>query len=194
MAHIWIQDRQQQITDRQAIEQYLGRYGIWYEYWPVDGRIDDDADAQDILDAYEPEIDRLMHKGKFVAADVINVTPQTPNLDALLEKFNKEHTHSEDEVRFVVKGRGIFHINPGNGDPVFAVQTDAGDMINVPRGTKHWFDLCDDRCIRCIRLFEDQSGWTPQYVEDGAHDGYVPLCFSGHDVKPQLTITNRFSF
>lgn len=194
MAHIWIQDQQKQITDLWEIENYLRRYGIWYEHWDVDGRVDANADAQEILDIFAPEIDCLKHKGNFVKADVIQVTPDTPNLEALLEKFNKEHTHSEDEVRFVIKGSGIFHINPGNGDPVFAMQTDAGDLINVPRGTKHWFDLCKDRCIRCIRLFEDQAGWTPHYVDDGAHDGFVPLCFSGNDVTPELTFVNRLKF
>ncbi|HCD31817.1 MAG TPA: acireductone dioxygenase, partial [Phycisphaerales bacterium] len=152
MAHIWIQDSQQQITQRADIEIYLRRYGIWYEHWDVEGRVDVNAEAEDILNAYAPEIQRLIQRGNYVTADVINVSPSTPNLEALLDKFNKEHTHDEDEVRFVVKGRGIFHINPGNGDPVFAVQTEAGDLINVPRGTKHWFDLCEDRCIRCIRL------------------------------------------
>ena len=48
-----------------------------------------------------------------MTADVINVTPETPGLDAMLEKFSKEHTHTEDEVRFTVKGGGIFHIHPG---------------------------------------------------------------------------------
>jgi 1,2-dihydroxy-3-keto-5-methylthiopentene dioxygenase len=49
-------------------------------------------------------------------------------------------------------------------------------MISVPLGTRHWFDLCTDRRIRAIRLFQDMSGWTPHYLEDGVHAGYEPLC------------------
>ncbi|MEN0111372.1 MAG: cupin domain-containing protein, partial [Planctomycetota bacterium] len=109
--------------------------------------------------------------------DVINVSPDTPNLDAMLAKFDKEHTHSEDEVRFTVRGHGVFWIHPANGDPVFAIEVGPGDLINVPEGTKHWFHLCDDRTIRCIRLFQDTSGWTPEYTGDGAHADHPPVCW-----------------
>ena len=107
---------------------------------------------------------------------MISVDPETPGIDGMLEKFSKEHTHSEDEVRFTIKGAGIFHINPENG-PVFAIQVESGDLINVPSGIQHWFDLCSDKTIRCIRLFQDPSGWTPHYVEDGVHENYAPVCW-----------------
>ena len=93
----------------------------------------------------------------------------------MLEKFNKEHTHTEDEVRFILQGSGVFHINPGDR-PVFGIEVHAGDLISVPLGTRHWFDLCGDRRIRAIRLFQDTSGWTPHYLADGVHAGYEPLC------------------
>ena len=53
---------------------------------------------------------------------------------------------------------------------------EAGDLINVPKGTLHWFNLCDDRTIRCIRLFEDPAGWAPIYSENPVHEQYAPLC------------------
>jgi 1,2-dihydroxy-3-keto-5-methylthiopentene dioxygenase len=176
MARIRIQKENREITDANEIREFLAPYGIWYEKWDVEGRIGPDATGEEILTAYAPEIDRLKARGGFVTADVINVNPQTPNLDALLNKFNKEHTHSEDEVRFTVKGSGVFHIHPDNG-PVFGVTVESGDLINVPCGTKHWFDLCSDRQIRCIRLFQDVSGWTPSYIDNGVHAEYSPLCF-----------------
>jgi len=175
MARIRIQDQNREITDSQEICEFLKPFGIWYEQWDVEGRIGPEATNEEILAAYAPEVDRLKKAGGFVTADVINVTAATPNLDAMLNKFNKEHTHSEDEVRFTVRGGGVFHIHPKDG-PVFAIQVEAGDLINVPHGTQHWFDLCSDRNIRCIRLFQDASGWTPQYVEKGVHESYTPVC------------------
>jgi 1,2-dihydroxy-3-keto-5-methylthiopentene dioxygenase len=175
MARIRIQDENREIAGTQEIRDYLKPHGIWYEKWDVEGRIGPEATNEEILTAYAPEIERLKKSGGFVTADVINVTAATPNLDAMLNKFNKEHTHSEDEVRFTVKGSGVFHIHPKTG-PVFAIQVESGDLINVPCGTQHWFDLCNDRHIRCIRLFQDQSGWTPHYVEAGVHAGYTPVC------------------
>ena len=68
---------------------------------------------------------------------------------------------------------------------MFAIQVESGDLINVPAGTQHWFDLCNDRNIRCIRLFQDQSGWTPHYVEGGVHEGYSPVCLGPAYLKTQ---------
>jgi 1,2-dihydroxy-3-keto-5-methylthiopentene dioxygenase len=175
MAAVRIPDENRTLTDVAEIREYLAPHGIWYEHWDVDGRIGADATNEEILAAYEPEIERLKTDGGYVTADVINVSPETPNLDMLVNKFNKEHTHDEDEVRFVVRGRGLFHIHPPEG-AVFAIEVESGDLINVPRGTRHWFDFCEDRTIRCIRLFEDMSGWTPHYIDGGVHEGYAPLC------------------
>jgi 1,2-dihydroxy-3-keto-5-methylthiopentene dioxygenase len=185
MARIRIQDENREISDPQEICAFLKPHGIWYEKWDVEGRIGPDATSEEILNAYAPEIERLKEQGGFVTADVINVTPETPGLDAMLNKFNKEHTHSEDEVRFTVKGRGVFHIHPQQG-PVFGIQVESGDLINVPCGTQHWFDLCDDRTIRCIRLFQDVSGWSPHYVDSPIHENYTPICL-GPNYLPHAT-------
>ena len=176
MARITVQDENRRIEDVDEIREFLKPFGIWYEKWDVEGRVGVDADNEEILQAYSAEIERLKEAGQFVTADVISVDSETPGIDGMLEKFSKEHTHSEDEVRFTIKGAGIFHINPENG-PVFAIQVESGDLINVPSGIQHWFDLCSDKTIRCIRLFQDPSGWTPHYVDDGVHENYAPVCW-----------------
>ncbi len=183
MARVFIHDEKRELTDVEEIRAYLEPHGIWYEKWEVAGRIDGEASSEEILREYEPEIQRLKDRGGYTTADVINVNPETPNLDAMLEKFSKEHTHSEDEVRFTVKGHGVFHIHPENG-PVFGIEIESGDLINVPAGTKHWFDLCADKTIRCIRLFLDPSGWAPHYIESGVHDRYMPVCLGPSFVAP----------
>ena len=182
MAQVFIADENRTITDVNEIRTFLEPFGIWYEHWPVEGRLPANASNEQILSEFSPEIESLKVRGAFVTADVINVNRDTPNLDAMLAKFDKEHTHSEDEVRFTVAGRGVFHIHPDSG-PVFAVEVESGDLINVPNGTKHWFNLCNDKAIRCIRLFQDAGGWTPNYVEVGVHSNYQPLCFGPNYVQ-----------
>ena len=176
MAVVSIPAENRELKDPGEIRDFLKPFGIWYEKWDVEGRLGSEATNEEILEVYKPEIERLKEAGGFVTADVINVTPETPGLDAMLDKFSSEHTHSEDEVRFTVKGQGVFHINP-DGGPVFGVTVQSGDLINVPAGTRHWFNLCDDRTIRCIRLFEDVSGWAPHYVDDPVHADYAPVCW-----------------
>ena len=184
MAVVTIADENRQITDAGEIRAFLEPFGLWYETWPLEERVDPNAEPEEILKAYDPEIQTLMARGGYVTADVINLTPNTENLEVLLQKFSKEHTHTEDEVRFILKGRGVFHIHPPGG-PVFAIQVDAGDMINVPEGTRHWFDLCQDRQIRAIRLFQDMTGWTPHYVDDNVDGKYVPVCMGPSDLAAE---------
>src|SRR4051812_35037764 len=187
MAFILITDEKRNITEPGAIRAYLAPHGIHYERWPLEERVHPDADQDAIPPAYAPEIDRLKAAGGYVTADVINVTPETPGLDAMIQKFASEHTHSEDEVRFILKGRGLFHIHPKTG-PVFAIQVEAGDLISVPAHTQHWFHLCADRTIRAIRLFQDKSGWTPHYIEGGRHASYAPVCLGPTYVPPSATV------
>ncbi len=184
MAVVTIPQQDRKLEDASEINEFLAPFGIWYEQWEVDGRLPDDPTNEDILETYAPEIERLKEQGNFVTADVINVKSDTPGLDEMLAKFDKEHTHSEDEVRFTVSGSGIFYIHP-EGGPVFAVQVGKGDLINVPEGTKHWFVLCDDRNIRCIRLFQDKTGWTPHYVDAPVHAGYEPVCWGPQYVRSE---------
>ena len=176
MAIVTVPSEARRITDPAEIAAFLADNGLHYERWPLEDRVDPAAPAEAILAAYALELDELKRRGGFVTADVIDVYPDTPNLDAMLAKFDKEHTHTEDEVRFCLQGRGVFHINPVDR-PVFAIEVWAGDLISVPMGTRHWFDLCGDRRIRAIRLFQDTSGWTPHYIDEGVHAGYEPLCF-----------------
>lgn len=176
MAVVSVPDQNREITSPQEIAEFLEPFGIWYESWQVEGRLSSSADNDEVLSVYEPEINRLKERGGFVTADVISVNPETPGLEEMCAKFAVEHTHSEDEVRFTVQGRGVFHIHPDDG-PVFGITVEAGDLINVPNGTKHWFNLCDEKTIRCIRLFEDPTGWAPHYVDDPVNDQYAPLCF-----------------
>ena len=107
MATVTIPDENRTIDDPQRISDFLSPFGITYENWDVESRVGPDASSEEILAAYEPEIERLKTEGGFLTADVINVSPETPNLDQMLAKFDKEHTHNEDEVRFTIKGSGV---------------------------------------------------------------------------------------
>jgi 1,2-dihydroxy-3-keto-5-methylthiopentene dioxygenase len=176
MALVRIVDQNRTLTGNE-IAAYLATCGIDYEQWSPAHDVAADAPAEAILDAYAAEIEELKARGGYATADVIDVNSATPGLDEMLAKFSLEHWHDEDEVRFIIAGHGVFHIHIENG-PVVAIEVEAGDLIRVPRGTWHWFDLCADRRIRAIRLFQDKSGWTPHYTGSGCDKRFLPLCFS----------------
>ena len=162
------------IEDEPEIRAKLAALGIDYERWDL-SRVPADAPAEAVLEAYAAEIDDMKQRGGYVTADVIDVNPETPGLDAMLARFDKEHTHSEDEVRFILAGRGIFFLHLG--ESVASVEVGPGDLLRVPRGTTHWFTLCEDRRIRAIRWFQKTEGWTPEYTGSGVDQDYQPLCF-----------------
>ncbi len=177
MAIINVPDQDLMLKTVGEITKYLAKIGIDYERWDADSaRVSPDTSESEILAAYAPEIEMLKQQGGYVTADVINIVPSTPNLEAMLNKFNREHWHDEDEIRFIVKGHGLFHLAPKDS-AVVSIEMEAGDLIRVPRGTRHWFNLCEDRTVRAIRLFQDISGWTPFYTESGVDTNYQPLCF-----------------
>lgn len=187
MAIVSIPDEQRTLTDPEAIACYLAGIGIDYERWNPSHPVSADAPAEEILAAYASEIEALKARGGYVTADVVDLTPHTPGLEEMLAKFSREHWHAEDEVRFVIQGRGLFYIRPRQG-PVTAIEVEAGDLIRVPRGTWHWFHLCAERRIRAIRLFQDPAGWVPYYTGSGVEAGYQPLCLGPSDVSPRTVL------
>jgi 1,2-dihydroxy-3-keto-5-methylthiopentene dioxygenase len=183
MALVRIPDENRSLTEPAEITSYLANLGIDYERWEATAPVSPSAPAEEVLAAYAPQIDQLKARGGYVTADVIDVNSQTPGLDAMLAKFNTEHWHDEDEIRYIVAGRGVFHVHPKEG-PVLAIEVEAGDLIRVPKGTWHWFDLCSDRRIRAIRLFQNPAGWTPHYTGSGVDRGYEPVCFGPAYIPP----------
>lgn len=187
MAVVRIPDQNRTLSDPGEVTRYLATIGIDYERWTSSHPVAADAPTDEVLAAYAPEIEKLKKQGGYVTADVIDVKPQTPGLDAMLARFNREHWHDEDEVRFIIQGRGLFHIHPREGQ-VCAIEVEAGDLIRVPRGTWHWFDLCADRQIRAIRLFQNPSGWTPNYTDSGVDQSYQPVCFGPGYIAAQQSL------
>ena len=188
MAVVTIVNEDRTLRTPEEITSGLKEHGIDYERWTPAHAIADDAPPEDILRAYATEIEQLKTRGGYVTADVIDVSPTPPGLDDMLAKFNREHWHDEDEVRFIIAGHGLFHIHSKTGH-VLAIEVSAGDLIRVPRGTLHWFNLCADRRIRAIRLFQDTSGWTPHYTESHVDEGFMPVCLGATHLPPRHVTT-----
>src|SRR5215467_1276504 len=130
MAIVRIPDENRTLRDKAEIADYLASIGIDYERWDLPKAVEDNASSEEILAIYNDRIEKLKRDGGYATADVIDVTPETPNLEAMLAKFSREHWHDEDEVRFIIRGRGLFHIHPRRG-ALTAIEVEAGDLIRV---------------------------------------------------------------
>lgn len=153
-----------------GIAQALAPIGVRFERWESPVMLSPEDSPETILEAYRPYLDRLMGELGAGSADVIKLTPDHPQAGTLRQKFLSEHTHSEDEVRFFVHGSGnfIMHVD----GRVFDAHCEAGDLISVPAGTRHWFDAGERPFFTALRVFSDQSGWVAQYTGDAISDRF----------------------
>ena len=135
---------------------------IRFERWDASRPLTPGAAQPEVLAAYADAIGRLERECGFATEDVISVTSATPNHSELRKKFLDEHTHSEDEARFFVEGSGLFSIH--HEGAIYALECTKGDLINVPAGTRHWFDMGPLPKFVCIRLFVDPKGWIAQHT------------------------------
>lgn len=172
MAILSVPDKQLQLTKFEDIRDYLARYNIVHEQWKIEENVPDDASQEQVLSVYRKHLDRFMARGTYKTADVINVNAKTPNIPELRNKFLKEHTHSEDEIRFFVDGEGLFWFHL-EGE-VISLLCQKGDLISVPAGYKHWFDLGAKPFVKAIRIFTNPEGWVAQFTESGIDSRYNP--------------------
>lgn len=146
----------------EKITDSLSNVGINLRRWKATQVIQDDSDHEAILAAYQDEINALVKEGGYQSWDVVTMYPTHPDKVVFRQKFLKEHTHSEDEIRFFVRGQGLFvmHIR----EEVYSLLCEQDDLISVPAGTKHWFDMGPNPEFTAIRLFNNPEGWVAQFT------------------------------
>lgn len=146
------------------ISRELATIGVRFEQWEASQAIAPGASQEEVIAAYRRDIERLQNEAGYQAVDVISLTPDHPDRAMLRQKFLSEHTHSEDEVRFFVAGSGQFtlHVN----GKVYDILCESGDLIGVPDGTRHWFDMSEAPYFVAIRLFTNKEGWVANFTGD----------------------------
>ncbi len=172
MAKLVFRNSGRVIEDDREIKEFLSKYGVLFDRWGVERLPKElrenyelsEEEEKAIIEAYKEELEKLKKEKGYITEDIVILSDKTPNLEALLEKFKREHHHIDDEVRFVVDGSGIFPIKL-DGE-VVEVHVEAGDLIVVPAGARHWFELDENRKIKCIRVFKTPAGWEAIYNEE----------------------------
>jgi len=172
MARIIFPDGKE-LKELSAVQDRLARLGITLRNWPApaNGRAQELLDKQSLNDAEKEELlgfvqnrfEELKREKGYQTRDMVVIHEDIPGLADMLGKFDKIHTHSDDEVRYILSGQGYFgFVEPDGGQ--FLLEVSGGDYINVPANAEHWFEMRG--CTRCkaVRYFIDTSGWTPHYT------------------------------
>lgn len=176
MAEIRIRNTNERISGEQNVKAFLDTQEVLYEHWdasklPVSLQNKftlSDEEKAEILATFEPEIKDLASRRGYLTWDLIALSDATPNLDELLKKFEQVHTHTEDEVRAITAGKGIFIIKGSDDVGYFDVELEAGDVISVPENKPHFFTLMENRQIVAVRLFIETEGWIAHPFADAS--------------------------
>lgn len=151
------------VSERHAeIARELQPIGVGFEQWQAALPVAPGDSPESIMEAYRDDIDRLVSERGFRSVDVVSIAPDNPQRDAMRRKFLDEHFHKEDEVRFFVAGSGLFTLHVG--DKVYEILCTAGDLVSVPDGTTHWFDMGPEPSFVAIRFFTEPDGWVGHFT------------------------------
>lgn len=164
---------QEELNSDQEISFKLRDVGIEFYQWKADKEVTIDMDQNTILEAYKSEITTLVNSKGYSSMDVVSMHPNHPDKKVLREKFLSEHTHSEDEVRFFVRGSGLFNMHIGTS--VYSILCNKDDLIAVPANTPHWFDMGENPEFTAIRLFNNPDGWVAKFTGDKIADKFPEL-------------------
>lgn len=173
MATIRFHETNDRIEGFEQVSAFLTTQGVIYEHWDISKlpvslqenyQLSDEQKAE-ILQVFKEEIDDISARRGYLTADVISLSQDTPNLEQLLVNFQQEHHHTDDEVRFIVSGHGIFAIEGSDGQ-FFDVELNPGDLISVPENYRHYFTLQEDRKVVAVRIFKTPEGWVAIYNKE----------------------------
>ena len=152
--------------DAEEIAVVLKELGVRFEQWPLQD-LPADVSSDEVLDAYRERIAAVSDAEGYVLVDVVQMHPsedpaQAETVRTSREKFLDEHTHDDDEDRFFAKGSGVFYLHLQG--KVHAVFCEAGDLLSVPGGTTHWFDMGTSPDYVSVRFFHDDDGWVGNFT------------------------------
>lgn len=150
------------LTHLDDIVSTLAEHGVGFDRWQATAPITPGASQEEVIAAYQVQIDKLMTERGYITVDVISLDRDHPKKAELRAKFLDEHQHGEDEVRFFVAGRGLFSLHID--DYVYAVLCEKNDLITVPAGARHWFDMGEHPHFVAIRLFNNPEGWVAKFT------------------------------
>jgi 1,2-dihydroxy-3-keto-5-methylthiopentene dioxygenase len=151
-------------TEGSEIAGALHAIRVRFERWEASRRLSKDTDDKAVLEAYRADVERLQVQCGYRSVDVLRCLPDNPQRLELRRKFLDEHTHDEDEVRFFVEGAGVFYLRAAG--KVHVTRCERGDLLSVPAGTRHWFDMGPAPYFTAIRLFTSPEGWVARFTGD----------------------------
>ena len=163
-------------SDVNTIREKLAPLNIELAEWPIEktpavgallkANALNDEQKEQLLKALDNRFEEQKAKYGYQTRDLVVLHSEVPKLDEMLKIFDKCHRHSDDEVRYIVDGSGIFGFCMPDGKQAL-LTVEGGEYIRVPANTEHWFVLDEHRRIKAVRYFTSKDGWVANYTGTG---------------------------
>jgi 1,2-dihydroxy-3-keto-5-methylthiopentene dioxygenase len=181
MARLKTQDGKT-LTALDEIRAALTSLQIELAHWPVNEVTSHNSAAADLLGQdsltaeqkeqllqfFDGRFEQQKQRFGYESRDLVVLHKSVPGLDDMLKKFDRTHRHTDDEVRYIVDGAGIFGFVLPTGEQML-LTVEAGEYIRVPAETEHWFILDQSRRVKAIRYFTNMEGWVANYTDTPIH-------------------------
>lgn len=156
------------LTHGDDIAATLAEHGVRFERWqpsPIEKGASDAA----MIAAYQAQIDGL----GYGHVEVLSVSHDHSQKAELRAQFLKERRYCDDDARFFIAGQGLFSLHIG--DYVYAVRCEKNDLLVIPAGMAHWFDMGENPHFVALRLFNSAKGWVPELTGDAIANEFPGL-------------------
>lgn len=147
------------LTHADDIAAALAEHGVRFERWqpsPIEKGASDAA----MIAAYRTQVDAL----GYAHVDVLSITSEHPQNAELRAQYLDERRNKQDEALFFIAGQGLFNVHVG--DYVYAVRCEKNDLLIIPAGVAHWFDMGENPHVVALRLSSGQKGAAPEFTRD----------------------------
>lgn len=116
-------------------------------------------ETDQLLDALDERLRRISLITPLVSRDLLNLNTNSAATAAHLRRFSGFHTHDHDEGRYIVAGECLFGFALPSGQQV-RLTLHPGDLLRIPAGTEHWFQLTPLHELKAVRLFSNVDDWV----------------------------------
>lgn len=88
----------------------------------------------------DPELAKIRSDRGYTYSDKLELSPTTlPDYETKLKIFFTEHIHSDEEIRFILGGKGYFDVRDVGTDVWIRIEVEKDDLLVLPAGCYHRF-------------------------------------------------------
>lgn len=106
------------------------------------------------------KLDAIRKERGYGYHDEIEISPETlPDYETKVKGFETEHLHTDEEIRFILKGSAFFDVRDGRADTWIRIRVSPGDLLILPAGIYHRLTIIQGKSVKLFRLFRGRPIW-----------------------------------